>query len=399
MDKEPGDGGLARHVTQLMNGLSENGYDVALMRISSPNPVDNHQITRQFRLKPSYGLAQGLALIAQLNALLKDYKPDIIHLHGCFTCISPVLLRKLRIYGPVVGTIHDVRHFCYLMTRRFGPTAKPCQRRCGVGCFTSGCVRPSRFTDFPRLARRWLVDRLSLEQWRLMNRVIVPSRYMKELALQHGFTDNCLRIISHGVDAPSSIPGNFATEAASPPLILFMGSLISYKGAHLLIDALNLLKDQSWEAIFIGDGPERMVLEQQTKDAGLAGRIVFHGYIQDRIRIDALLFRARMLVLPSTIPESFALSGVEALALGTPVISFGLGGVTEWLDDNSNGLIARDLDTQDLANKIERLLNEPEMAKLMGLRGRKLVADHFNLSRCIEQTCELYDTLATTNQH
>ena len=97
-----------------------------------------------------------------------------------------------------------------------------------------------------------------------------------------------------------------------------------------------------------------------------------------------------MLVFPSLIPESFGMSGIEAFSTATPVVSFGLGGVSEWLRDGENGLIARDSDVNDLAQKMKRLLMDPELTRQLGQAGHSDVTKKFSASNNIKLLNSVY---------
>lgn len=380
------------HVEQLSRALEQHGHSIATLRLldstDNSSAAGNHD---EYILPRSYGQISGMRVDATLQELLEGIRPQIIHIHGCFTSLSPVLLRRFGQYAPVIGTLHDIRPFCYLMSRRYGPARELCHRNCGAGCFTSGCVRPRSPVDMVRLARRWYVDHLSLNQWRCFDAVITPSTYMQDLALQHGFPQKQLRRIPHGTIMPESLPTDRAKDGAA--LILFIGTLIGYKGAEILLDALAQLKNQSWNALLIGDGPDRSNVVNAVSRYGLEHQVQLYGQVIDRKSINELLSRATLLVVPSTIPESFALVGIEALACGVPVVSFGLGGVREWLTDGVTGLIAKDGDPTDLGRQITKLLDNPELAREMGTQGQRIVAEKFNFSDSVSQVCAIYDEL------
>src|SRR5690606_9845503 len=178
---------------------------------------------------------------------------------------------ELRRFGPVVGTLHDVRPFCYLMTRRFRPTGRLCNRRCGVACFASGCVRPQRPSDLLRLPRRWLMDRLTLNEWRPLPRVVVPSGSRQEVAGQHGFEAARVRLVPHGAAGADRRLAH--RERPVPASIVFLGGLVDYKGPAVLVEALDRMRERPWQAVFVGDGPMRASLQASVRERGLAGRI------------------------------------------------------------------------------------------------------------------------------
>ena len=386
-------GGVAAHVSLLSKQLQARGHEVTGLQLSSePSAMDAGSSRRIHRLPGSYGPLQGQLLRPALRRIVSETRPELVHVHGCFTTLSAVLLADLRRNAPVVGTLHDIRPFCYLMTRRFAPTGTLCQRRCGIGCFLSGCVRPSGIADLLRFPRRWWVDALNLTQWSKLDRIVVPSTYLLDLALQHGIAAHRIQVIPNGIVVPPDAAAR--RSETNPPLLLFVGGLLHYKGPNLFVRALDRLRDRPWQAILIGDGPMRETLQRETERLALAHRICFYGHVADRDVIDRFLSQARLLALPSTIPESFSLAGIEALAMGAPVVTFGLGGTREWFRDGENGLRAADGDIEDLARKIARLLDDPQMARRMGESGHAMVASRFTADLALERLLAVYSEVS-----
>lgn len=387
---------MASHISALSRQLATHGHQSIELRLAESRAGEPCLTPDVHRLPLSYGPLRGRRLRPALRRILAEARPDLIHVHGCFTTLSAVLLGELRRHAPVIGTLHDIRPFCYVMTRRFAATGALCDRRCGAGCFTSGCVRPREVVDVVRLPRRWLVDSLNLRHWRELDRIVVPSAYLYDLAIQHGFAAHRLRLIPHGTAVPPTPPERQA--ATGSPLIVFLGGLLNYKGPDLFLEALHRLRGQPWQAILIGDGPMRATLEQDVERRALGDRVRFYGRVDDREIINRVLSQARLLAVPSTIPESFSLAGIEALAMGTPVVTFGLGGLGEWLRDGENGLIAADGDVEDLARKIAHLLGDPALSRRMGQRGHALAAREFTADRALSQTLSVYEELAATSE-
>lgn len=395
VDKAPQDGGTAVHAFKLAASLRARGDTVKLLQLKNDPHSGLTSTPDSYQMPWSYGFVPGWRLRGTLQRILNEFNPDIVHIHGCFTTLSPPLLSEIRRSKPVVGTLHDIRPFCFLMTRRLATTRSLCTQRCGLRCFSSGCVPAHGLIDAARLARRWLMDSATLDQWRKLSRIIVPSTYMLELASQHGVPAHRLRLVTHGTHVPATLP--IESKNGSPARILFLGGLIEYKGIVLFIKALQLLPRNAWEAIIVGDGPMRGTVEQELANMGLSRQVTLYGHIGDRSAIEHLLANARMLVIPSIIPESFSLSGIEALAMGTPVVSFGLGGIAEWLRDGENGLIAAADDIHDLARQIKKLLDDSTLAKSMGMRGRQLVRERFTESNAVSGLLAVYNELCPSS--
>jgi glycosyltransferase involved in cell wall biosynthesis len=392
LDKLPDGGGTATHVADISKLLRDRGFDISVLRLVGDNPAATGSGVHEYSLPTSYGYIDGRRLVKRMHSLITSIEPDLIHLHGCFTAISPLLVAELRCHWRLVGTLHDIRPFCYTMTRRFRPTGEICNRNCGFGCFKSGCIKPRGIIDGLRLGRRYFTAGRMLDEWRKISRVIVPSTYMQQLAYQHGFSANKLRLIPHGTTVPDSIKKR--EDATLPPLILFVGSLIDYKGIDCFLRALLQIRDKSWRAEIIGDGPLRQSISNEIENNHLGDRVLLRGHEHDSSKIMADMARARVVVIPSLIPESFSLVGIESLAMATPVVTFGLGGMQDWLREGKNGLLAADSDHIDLASRIRLLLDNAEMAASMGATGHELVKSYFSVELSVEKLSRLYREFA-----
>lgn len=382
-DKPAGGGGIRRHVDDSTEILRAAGHRVRLLRLTPPGEAagggDDLVFPRTF--DPLAGRRQR----AEFRRVLSGVAPQVVHVHAGFTSLSAVLLRDLAARHPTVGQFHDVGSFCYHGTRRFMSGDALCRRRVGIGCWTSGCYRPSGPASMLRGAAQSMIKAGLLAAWRRLPRIVMPSRYLQDVAALHGFPADRLRVVAN-ISVPP-LPGGEA--GASPPLILFVGSLLPAKGAHLVLDALALVADRPWRAAFVGEGPERGALAAQALRLGLADRVELAGTL-DRAGLDRLYRRCSMLVHASTMPESFGLVGVEAMGHGKPVVGFDLGGVGEWLIDGKTGLAAMPWSVGDLAGAIRRLLDDPALAARLGLAAQMRVRDRFSPQRFLADTLAVY---------
>lgn len=379
-------GGVGVYVRRLTNELRRQGHQVEVLDIGEDrSPVDapHHQ------LPVSYGPLGGLRVRGRLDAVLRRVAPDVVHLHAPFTVMSPLLVRHLRQSLPTLATLHDVRPFCFHGTRRFGPTGAICSRRCGLGCVTSGCSRVKRASDILRILRQLLTESATIREWKQLPRVAVVSGYLRDLALAHGFDPQRIELTPCFTDPPTDRADHSRDDM---PLILCLGQLVETKGVFLLLEALHQLRDHPWRARFVGEGPEAEALKRRARAFGIADRVEFTGYLTG----DALAQtrrEARLLVLPSTIPEGCAQTGIEALFFGVPVVGFALGGETDWLRDGETGLIAADCDAADLAAKIRRLLDDPPLARALGERGFELVDRDYRTDEGVRRIVEICESV------
>jgi glycosyltransferase involved in cell wall biosynthesis len=115
--------------------------------------------------------------------------------------------------------------------------------------------------------------------------------------------------------------------------LLFVGRLVSVKGADLAIEALRRLHERGVHTTLTicGDGPERDALERQVREAGLQGAVTFEGWTNPD-ELAACYRRAELLLVPSRY-EPFGIVALEAIASGCPVVAAATGGLPEAVGD------------------------------------------------------------------
>jgi glycosyltransferase involved in cell wall biosynthesis len=136
--------------------------------------------------------------------------------------------------------------------------------------------------------------------------------------------------------------------------LLFVGRLVSVKGADLGVEALRRLRGRGVDTTLTicGDGPERDALERQVRDADLEDAITFEGWTEPE-DLAAHYRRSDLLLVPSRY-EPFGIVALEAIASGCPVVAAETGGLPEAVGDC--GLLVPPDDASALADATERAL-------------------------------------------
>jgi len=148
-----------------------------------------------------------------------------------------------------------------------------------------------------------------------------------------------------------------ASLAFDGPTLAFAGRLTAQKSLELALRAVAAVEGVS--LVVAGEGPELERLERARDDLALGDRVRFLG-AQPRERVLELFHAADASILSSSW-ENFPHAVVEALAVGTPVISTDTGGVAEVLRDGINGLLVPSGDVDALAAAIRRYVGDPEL--------------------------------------
>ena len=176
--------------------------------------------------------------------------------------------------------------------------------------------------------------------------------------------------------------------------ILFVGRLRYYKGLRHLIDAMQTVPA---DLLVVGEGPLRRALEQQAEGGAAAERIHFVGDVEPA-HLAAYYSAADALVLPSdSRAEAFGIVQLEAMAVGTPVVSTEVGTGTSWVNRHGEtGLVVPAADPPALAAALSRLLASSQMRRRMGEQGRRRVTDHFTAARMTDNILEVYRQALTS---
>lgn len=124
-----------------------------------------------------------------------------------------------------------------------------------------------------------------------------------------------------------------------------------------------------------GSGELRSQLEALTQQLGLMRHISFAGAIEHR-RIPEFLADVDIFVMPS-IWEAFGVAAVEAQAMGIPVVATNVGGIPKVVLDGETGILVEPRNSEQLAQAILTLIEDPALRRQMGERGRKHVLANY----------------------
>jgi len=288
-----------------------------------------------------------------LEAVLAEYRPDIVHVHNYYHILSPGILSTIAEYRErhllrVVMTAHDF----HLVCPNAGGTWFP--RRAGRVPIDTAKARNwsylfSRRWDHRGMLHSWL--RLAQHVWNyrwgraasVPDVVISPSVFLEDLLRPLVHETRC---IPHPAPRWKSLP-----TATRPGELtwLFVGRLEPEKG---LGEFLQLLPPTfAGRIVVVGEGADRSRCEAMVAERGWANRVSFRGKIPHAEVANAIA-AAQVLVSPSLVPESYGLVLAEALSLGTNVLATDLGGSREIIGVAKVGWLFRPGDAQDLASKV-----------------------------------------------
>jgi len=206
-----------------------------------------------------------------------------------------------------------------------------------------------------------------------------------------------IRVIYNGVDQDYFRPGNKVSGAQlgipEDKLVIGMvANLKKIKGIDFFMQAAKLISQKRGDVIFVvigGEYEEEHYLRMRN-ELGLKQVVQFLGIKAD-VR-DYL--NAFDLAVNSSLTEGFSNSILEYMACGLPVVATDVGGNPEAVVDGQTGIIVPAGDSERLARAMETLLNDVQMRKRMGEKGRQRIVNNFSQSKMLAEMEKLYLDLA-----
>lgn len=223
-----------------------------------------------------------------------------------------------------------------------------------------------------RVEARKFIRRLAA---RRMDRILVPSRYLKTIVAGWGLPAQRIEVIYNGMiqSQPTAAAGTGRTAG----LIVTVARLVSWKGIdHLIHAAAELARDRpNVRLLVLGDGPDRVRLEAIAAEVA-PSLTTFAGHV-DRAEVHRQLARAEIFVLASAY-EGLPHVVLEALAEGCAVVVAGAGGTTEVIRDGIDGLVVPYGDPPSLAAALARLVDDDDLRKGFSAAGPERVRTAFS---------------------
>jgi colanic acid/amylovoran biosynthesis glycosyltransferase len=223
---------------------------------------------------------------------------------------------------------------------------------------------------------------------RLAKKHITISKYNKNyLAKTFGVEPQNIDVVHCGVDF-TKIPKENNSPVSNK--IVTIARLNKTKGLDHLIKAYGLLKERGcqFEAIIIGEGPQRSLLEKLIVDLDLKDRVRLLGN-RTQNNIFEILLSCRLMVMTSTV-EGIPVSLMEALAFKIPVVATCITGIPELIDDGISGFLVEPTEMEGLVAKIERLLTDEALRAKFAANGYQKVTREFDLEKEVSKLISIW---------
>lgn len=209
---------------------------------------------------------------------------------------------------------------------------------------------------------------------------------------------NRIERIHHGVDTKTFSPEKsdqaYKSKYKIPEdyqVILHVGRLAARKGVKEVLLAFRKVLDNypKVKLLIVGAGPLKTKLGKLTRKLKLENDVIFIGTVPFG---DLVKFYASCdFFVMHSYWEGFGMTPQEALASGLPVVSSKAGGIPEFVIDNETGFLVEVGDVEGMADRVLKILNNPELCKKMSENARKLMVDEYDWGDMVDKYLKLYE--------
>jgi len=317
---------------------------------------------------------------AALAEKLREFRPDVVHVHNFFPKLSPSVFDACRRAGiPSVMTLHNFRILC--PTSILFHNGEICERSLKHSAIWA---LPQRVYKSSLMATLPLVAMVDIHKWlgtwkRKVDVFIALTEFAKAKFVEGGLDPGHIIVKGNAVADPlnGATPNTAKRHGA-----LFVGRLSEEKGIASLLTAW---KGMNYPLRIAGDGPLRPLVE-----AAQAENIIYIGS-QSRDQVYAEMQRAAFMILPSVCYEMFPMTLAEAYGNGLPVLASDLGGLKSLLDDGVTGLAFKPADPADIRAKARWAMEHPDKLADMGKAARAKYEAQYTADRNYANLMQIYE--------
>ncbi|MDF1544730.1 MAG: glycosyltransferase [bacterium] len=245
-------------------------------------------------------------------------------------------------------------------------------------------------------------NRLSVLRFlrRFVDYMLVNAHRVKSMVVEKElFPAERITVIHNGVELDSN-GGNDPLEEQgitlddSRPILGMVANLRPVKRIDRFIDVASRLKRKDVQFVLIGWGPDPEKYWQMAREKGIMDRISTAHIVHD---IDLIIKRFDVALLTSQ-SEGLSNSLIEYCLCGKPAAAFDIGGNAEILENDVTGYIIEDGDTTTMAEKVDYLLDHPDIAAEMGRKSAERAKEMFGVSKMVSSTEDFYKMIMQSNK-
>ncbi len=339
--------------TSWLSSVEKDGESVIYRTTSGPLPLNKDY-------KVSYNA------YPQVVKALKEFKPDIIHVHTMALTGATLLKQAKKRHTPIVATNHLMPENVLMSLPGF--------------VMNSETIRRRFWREIVKFHNKFLA-------------VSVPTESAAVLLRQYHLK-RPLAVISNGVNvhyfSPTKKSDDPELERFNLPkhYFLYLGRVNAEKRIDMLIRSFARAKTPRLELVIAGTGNRLSALEKLASDLGISDKVHFIGRVTEEEK-RALYRQAEFFAITSP-AELQSIVTLEAAACGLPIIAVDIVALRELCHDKKNGFLVTLDDEAACARAIESLHKDEALRKKFGLYSRKLIVENHSEEATLEQYVDFY---------
>lgn len=362
--------------------LRDHGHDVETLSFSN-EAIDSGIKAAFFGLLSYYNLDSA----KKLEARIREFRPDIIHVHNTFLIASPSIFfiaKKHKI--PVVKTLHNYRLICpsTVLLHNDAIYEESIHKVFPIDAIMKGVYKGSKLQT-AILAGMTGIHKL-IGTWKnKVDRYIVLTEFSRKK-----FIDSSLKVPEGKFALKPNFIFDQGFELNKDDFFLYVGRLSVEKGIYTILEAFKGIEKQIF---IIGDGELRPEVERA---AGEHHNIIYLGR-KPHEDVFSILKKAKALIFASNWYETFGLTIIEAFSTATPVLTSNMGGHREFVNDGENGIRFESNNAMDLRQKLD-LLDDANFHATLCVNARKSYESQYTPGQNYKMLMDIYKDAIEANR-
>jgi 1,2-diacylglycerol 3-alpha-glucosyltransferase len=361
--------------------LQEKGHEVAVIAPSesvfaTQKKIDDLDVyglpSLSVLLYPTIRIPIPFLLRSRIKRIIRDFKPDIIHIQDHFPVSKAVVNVNRKLSIPIIGSNHFMpENFTFLLRRE--SFKKRFENYLWKGF--SGVFNQVKLVTTPTETGAQLIrPRLKVDA------IAISSGISLEAFNPLGDTS----VIKEKYGIPDK------------PVLLYVGRLDPEKHIEEILQAVAIaVKKTDLCFVVVGKGTKKAALEQLTQQLGIKDHVIFTGFVPD----DDLpyFYKLGRCFVIASIAELLSLATLQAMASGMPVIAVNAGALGELVKDKMNGYLFKEGDIPTIVQCIEDIITRDDLYREMSVKSLEYVQQH-DIYKTLESFEKLYEAQAQKSQ-
>lgn len=314
----------------------------------------------------------------KLRKLIRDTKPDAVYILHEVNHLSPSIIRAAKKEG--VRVVHRISDFFMFCPKYDFLCENEICEACLHGDYKKAieykCVKGSRAGTLLRVVAMKLYK--ATRVFDDVDQYICTCEFSKNKLIEGGIPAEKITCIPTFIDSSRITPCY-----ENDHYFLFLGRMAHQKGAIYAIEAMKYLKNTDYVLKITGqisNSEEDQKIWKFIVDNGLEEKIIFTGFKHGK-ELDDLIDRSAAIVCPAIWYENMPNTVIEAYAHGKPVVASRIGSLAEIVEDGKTGLLFEMKNSEDMAKKLYRFIDESDLSERMGITARKKAEEQYSVEK------------------